>query len=56
MYINKRTFILINIILIILEITIFYFIINSFLTKDLISPNNDCFYKYLKTKMSTVIK
>ena len=44
MYITKKGFIFINIFLILLEIIIGYFIINSFLTKDLIAPEEKIDY------------
>lgn len=39
MTINKKTFILFNIVLIILEVVLVYLMIDTFLTKDLISPS-----------------
>ena len=47
-YISKRTFIIINIILFIMEISLVYIIINSLLTKDILSPYKLSFYEYLK--------
>ena len=43
-------FILINIILILFEIVLIYFLVNNILTKDLIGPNNVNILEYLKTK------
>ena len=37
-YITKKTFIIINVILIIIEIILIYFMINKLLTKDFIGP------------------
>ncbi len=47
-YISKRTFIIINIILFLIEVILGYIIINSFLTKDILSPYELSFYEYLK--------
>lgn len=37
-YITKRSFIIINVLLVFLEIVLCYVILNSFLSKDLITP------------------
>ncbi len=55
MYITKKGLIFINIFLIILEIILVYFIINSVLTKDLISPSNNISLKYIKSKTSRIV-
>ncbi len=55
MFINKKTFIVFNIVLILLEIVLVYFMIISFLTKDMISPSEIKYNKYLKVKISKVI-
>ena len=55
MFINKKTFIVFNIVLILLEIVLVYFMIVSFLTKDMISPSEIKYNKYLKVKISKVI-
>ncbi len=56
MYITKKWLALFNILLIILEIFLSFIIINSFLTKDLISPKNDISLKYIKVKTSNIIE
>lgn len=55
MYITKKGLILINIFLIIIEVVFGYLIINSFLTNDLISPNNGEAFKYIKIKTSNIV-
>ncbi len=47
-YISKRTFIIVNIILFLIEVCLIYFIIKNFLTKDILSPYKLSFYEYLK--------
>ncbi len=39
MFINKKTFILFNVILILLEIVLVYLMVVSYLTNDMISPS-----------------
>lgn len=51
MFINKRMFILINVLLFILEIVLIYFMINNFLTKDLISPSENTFKTFIEHQL-----
>lgn len=54
-YITNKTFLVINIFLFLLEVIMIYLIVNSILTKDLISPNEITFYEYLKVKLSNLV-
>jgi len=53
--IHKNLNIINSIIIFLLEILMVYLIVNSILTKDLISPNEISFYEYLKVKLSNII-
>ena len=50
-YITKKTFIIINILLFLIEIALIYIIINRFLTKDFITPEKINIINYLKYKL-----
>jgi len=54
-YITKRTYIIINIILFIIEISLVYLLINSYLHNDFISPNDVTFYEYLVYKFNNLV-
>ena len=56
MYIKKQVFLIINIILFIIETVLIYFMIYSFLTKDLIGPSAIPAYKYWQNKTSNIIE
>ena len=49
---NKRKIMILIIFLTIIEITFIYLSLNNILSKDLISPNNITFIKYIKHKLS----
>ena len=54
-YISKKTFILINIALILIEVVLVYLTINTFLNNDFLSPSKVTFIEYLKLKLSNLI-
>ena len=56
MFVNKKFFLIFNIVLLLIEGILIYFMISSFLTKDLISPSAMPVLKYLKVKSSNIIK
>ena len=47
-YLTKRSFIIINIILFLIEVFLIYLMINTFLNNDVLSPQTISFYEYLK--------
>ncbi len=47
-YLTKRSFIIINIILFLIEAFLIYLMINTFLNNDVLSPQTISFYEYLK--------
>ena len=54
-YVNKKIFIAIAVILLIMEIILIYLIIKAILTEDLISPAPLNFYDYIKYKVKNII-
>ena len=54
-YISKTTFIIFNVLLFILEIIMVYLLVDGYLTKDYISPNDVTFYEYLLIKFSNLV-
>lgn len=56
MYIKKQVFVILNIILFIIEIVLIYFMIYSYLTKDLIGPSAIPAYKYWQNKTSNIME
>ncbi len=56
MLVGKKTFLIFNIVLFLIEGILIYFMISSFLTKDLISPSSDISVKYFQVKASNIIK
>lgn len=53
--ISKKTFILINIIIFIVEIILLYLLISAYLNNDFISPNDITFYEYLLNKLNNML-
>lgn len=53
-YMSKRGYIIINIGLFLIEIILVYLLINSYLHKDYISPNDITFYEYLMNKFTNL--
>ncbi len=47
-YLTKRSFIIINIILFLIEVFLIYLMINTLLSNDVLSPRTISFYEYLK--------
>ena len=54
MRISKRTFIIINVLLILIEAFIIYLVIKSLLIKDLISPIETSVLEYIKYKINNI--
>lgn len=54
-YISKKTFIIINIILFMIECILIYLMVNALVTKDLIVPNNISILEYLKIRLTNII-
>ena len=54
MRISKRTFIIINVLLILIEAFIIYLVIKSLLIKDLISPIDTSVLEYIKYKINNI--
>lgn len=53
-YMSKRGYIIINIGLLLIEVILVYLLINSYLHKDYISPNDITFYEYLMNKFTNL--
>ncbi len=47
-YLTKRSFIIINIILFLIEVFLIYLMINTLLSNDVLSPRTISIYEYLK--------
>lgn len=54
-YISKKTFIVINIILFMIECFLIYLMVNALVTKDLIVPNSISILEYLKIRLTNII-
>ncbi len=54
MRISKRTFIIINVLLILIEVFLIYLVIKSLLIKDLISPIDTSVLEYIKYKINNI--
>lgn len=54
-YLSKRFFIVVNVALFIIEVLLIYLLINSYLYKDYISPNDVSFYEYLMYKITSFV-
>ncbi len=54
-YITKKMFIIINVILFLIEVGLIYVTINSFLSKDFISPSELSTLEYIKTKIINIM-
>ncbi len=52
---TKRITFAFHITIFLIEVVLIYMLINSYLTKDLISPNDITFYEYLINKITNVI-
>jgi len=54
-YMSRKIYIIINIVLFLIEIVMIYFVVESFLNNDSISPNEVTFYEYLLNKISNLV-
>ncbi len=55
MRVSKKSFLIINLVLFLMEVVLIYFMINAFLSNDILSPREISFYEYLKFTIQNLV-